>query len=187
MAAIGGNFSIQLHPLSATSEHKLKLYFSYFLAFVLSIHFVAGIHRVSLDLVYPYSASKEVAKFIRNSKYSDWPLFGTRDVEVTSVSGYLGSSIYYPELKRTGTFTEWINRDSSLRREDSLIHILDYMKNNKNEDSLLVILSNSSDLGDDFHSEDLRLSEGLTISFIKQFLRSYNKPERYYLYAVRRR
>ena len=186
MAATGGSFSIQVHPLSAKFEHKLKLYFSYFLAFVLSIHFVAGIHRVSLDLVYPYSASKEVAKFIRNSKYSDWPLFGTRDVEVTSVSGYLGSSIYYPELKRTGTFTEWINRDSSLRRKDSLIHILDYMKNNKNVDSLLVILSNSSDLGDDFHSEDLRLSEGLTISFIKQFLRSYNKPERYYLYEVRR-
>ena len=105
---------------------------------------------------------------------------------MTSVSGYLGSSIYYPELKRTGTFTEWINRDSSLRREDSLIHILGYMKNNKNVDSLLVILSNSSDLGDDFHSEDFRLSEGLTISFIKQFLRSYNKPERYYLYEVRR-
>ena len=186
MAATGGNFSIQVHPASATFENKLKLYFSYFLAFVLSIHFVAGIHRVSLDLVYPYSASKEVAKFITNSKYSDWPLFGTRDVEVTSVSGYLGSSIYYPELKRTGTFTEWINRDSSLRREDSLIHILGYMKNNKNVDSLLVILSNSSDLGDDFHSEDLRLSEGLTISFIKQFLRSYNKPERYYLYKVRR-
>ena len=148
--------------------------------------FFAGIHRVSLDMVYPYSASKEVAEFIRNSDYSNWPLFGTRDVEVTSVSGYLGSSIYYPELKRTGTFTEWINRDSSLRREDSLIHILGYMKNNKNVDSLLVILSNSSDLGDDFHSEDLRLSEGLTISFIKQFLRSYNKPERYYLYEVRR-
>ena len=186
MAATGGNFSIQVHPLSAISEHKLKLYFSYFLSFVLSIHFVAGIHRVSLDLVYPYSASKEVAKFIRNSKYSDWPLFGTRDVEVTSVSGYLGSSIYYPELKRTGTFTEWINRDSNLRREDSLNYILDYIKKNKNLDSLLVILSNSSDLGESFHTVDLRISEEFAISFVKQFLRSYNKPERYYLYEVRK-
>ena len=111
MAATGGNFSIQVHPASATFENKLKLYFSYFLAFVLSIHFVAGIHRVSLDLVYPYSASKEVANFIRNSKYSDWPLFGTRDVEVTSVSGYLGSSIYYPELKSCLLYTSPSPRD----------------------------------------------------------------------------
>ncbi|MCB4429319.1 hypothetical protein FZX09_11105 [Synechococcus sp. MU1643] len=172
--------------MSDTFEHKSNFYFSYFIVFILSIHFFAGIHRVSLDLVYPYSASKEVAEFIRNSEYSNWPLFGTRDVEVTSVSGYLGSSIHYPELKRRGTFTEWINRDSNLRREDSLNHILDYMKKNKNLDSLLVILSKSSDLGDSFHSVDLRLSEGFTISFIKQFLRSYNEPERYYLYEVRR-
>ena len=186
VAAKGGMLSIEVQPISDTFEHKSNFYFSYFIVFILSIHFFAGIHRVSLDMVYPYSASKEVAEFIRNSEYSNWPLFGTRDVEVTSVSGYLGSSIYYPELKRRGTFTEWINRDSNLRREDSLNHILDYMKKNKNLDSLLVILSKSSDLGDGFHSVDLRLSEGFTISFIKQFLRSYNEPERYYLYEVRR-
>ena len=123
-----------------TFKHKIVRHFSSFLVFILSIHFVAGIHRVSLDLVYPYSASKEVAEFIRNSEYSKWPLFGTRDVEVASISGYLASPIYYPELKKEGTFTEWINRDSNLRREDSLMHIKDYMKKHKNVDSVLVIL-----------------------------------------------
>ena len=185
MAASRSTFLIEVQP-SGTFKHKIRSYFSSFLVFILSIHFVAGIHRVSLDLVYPYSASKEVAQFIMNSEYSDWPLFGTRDVEVASVSGYLGSSIYYPELKERGTFTEWINRDSNLRREDSLIHIKNYMKNHKSVDAVLVILSNKSDLGDSFRSGDSRLSEGFTISFIKQFLRSYNEPERYYLYEVRR-
>ena len=86
-------YSISVHS-SGTFRDKIKFYFSSFLVFILSIHFVVGIYRVSLDLVYPYSASKEVAEFIRNSKYSNWPLFGTRDVEVAPVSGYLGSSIY---------------------------------------------------------------------------------------------
>ena len=89
--------NFQINSLFA---RKVKANFSSFLVIILLIHFAAGIHRVSLDVVYPYSASKEVAKFIRNSEYSNWPLFGTRDVEVASVSGYLGTSIYYPELER---------------------------------------------------------------------------------------
>ena len=68
----------------------------------------------------------------------------------------------------------------------TLIHIKDYMKRHKNVDKALVILSNKSDLGAEFQSGDSQLSEGFEINFIKHFLRSYNKPERYYLYEVRR-
>ena len=160
--------------------------FSLFLSIILAIHFFAGIHRVSLDIVYPYSASKEAATFIRNSEYADWPLFGSRDVELASVSGYLGKSIYYPEINRLGTFTEWVNRDSSLSRENSLDYIQEYMDSHQNVDSLLVILSNSSNLKHDFGQGDLELSDDILIEFVKSFLRSYNKPERYYIYKVTR-
>ena len=160
--------------------------FSLFLSIILAIHFFAGIHRVSLDIVYPYSASKEVATFIRNSEYANWPLFGSRDVELASVSGYLGKSIYYPEINRLGTFTEWVDRDSSLGRENSLEYIQEYMDSHQNVDSLLVILSNSSNLKHDFGQGDLELSDDILIEFVKSFLRSYNKPERYYVYKVTR-
>ena len=156
------------------------------MSFILAIHFFAGIHRVSLDIVYPYSASKEVAAFIRNSEYSDWPLFGSRDVELASVSGYLGKSIYYPEINRLGTFTEWNNRNSSLSRENSLNYIQEYMNSHQNVNSLLVILSNSSNLKHDFGQGDLKLPDDISIEFVKSFLRSYNKPERYYVYKVTR-
>ena len=160
--------------------------FSLFLSFILAIHFLAGIHRVFLDIVYPYSASKEVAVFIKNSEYANLPLFGSRDVELASVSGYLGKPIYYPEIKRLGTFTEWTNRDSSLSREKSLVYIQEYMNSHLNVDSLLVILSNSSNLKHNFAKDDLRLSDDISIEFVKSFLRSYNKPERYYIYKVSR-
>ena len=160
--------------------------FSLFLSIILAIHFLAGIHRVFLDIVYPYSASKEVATFIRNSEYANWPLFGSRDVELASVSGYLGKSIYYPEVNRLGTFTEWTNRDSSLSRDNSLIYIQEYMNSYQNIDSLLVILSNSSNLKYDFQQGNLALSDDISIEFVKSFLRSYNKPERYHIYKVTR-
>ncbi|MEC7739061.1 MAG: hypothetical protein VYE46_09345 [Cyanobacteriota bacterium] len=163
-----------------------KSKFSLLLSVILVIHFCAGIHRVFLDIVYPYSAGKEVAAFIRNSEYADWPLFGTRDVELTSVSGYLGKSIYYPELNRQGTFTEWINRDSSLRRENSLVYIQEYMDSHKDVASMLAILSNGSNLKHNFEQGDLVLSGNIKIEFVKSFLRSYNKPERYYVYEVGR-
>ena len=160
--------------------------FSLFLSIILLIHFFAGMHRVFLDIVYPYSASKEVAAFIRNSEYANWPLFGSRDVELASVSGYLGKSIYYPEINRLGTFTEWTNRDSSLSRQNSLVYIQEYMHSHQDVDSLLVILSNSSNLKHDFRKGDLELSDDMSIKFVKSFLRSYNKPERYYVYKVSR-
>ena len=163
-----------------------KSRFSLFLSIILVIHFLAGIHRVSLDIVYPYSASKEVATFIRNSEYANWPLFGSRDVELASVSGYLEKSIYYPEINRLGTFTEWNNRDSSLSRENSLVYIQKYMYSHPNVNSLLAILSNGSNLKHDFEQGDLDLSDGTSIGFVKSFLRSYNKPERYYIYKVTR-
>ena len=160
--------------------------FSLFLSIILAIHFFAGIHRVLPDIVYPYSASKEVAAFIRDSEYANWPLFGSRDVELASVSGYLGKSIYYPEINRLGTFTEWVNRNSSLSRENSLDYIQEYMVSHQNINSLLVILSNGSKINHDFGKGDLDLSDDTSIEFVKSFLRSYNKPERYYIYKVRR-
>ena len=53
-------------------------------------------------------------------------------------------------------------------------------------DSLLVILSNSSNLKHDFGQSNLELSDDVLIEFVKSFRRSYNKPERYYIYKVTR-
>ena len=180
------SFSGSLANVEQIYSTKAKSKFSLFLSIILVIHFCAGIHRVFLDIVYPYSASKEVATFIRNSEYADWPLFGTRDVELTSVSGYLGKSIYYPEIARPGTFTEWINRDSSLKREDSLVYIQEYMDSHQDVASILAILSNGSNLKHNFEQGDLVLPGNITIKFVRSFLRSYNKPERYYIYNIRR-
>ena len=60
------------------------------------------------------------------------------------------------------------------------------MDSHKNVDSLLAILSNSSNLSHDFGQGNLELPDDISIEFVKSFLRSYNKPERYYIYKVSR-
>lgn len=52
--------------------------------------------------------------------------------------------------------------------------------------SMLAILSNGSNLKHNFEQGDLVLPGDITIKFVKSFLRSYNKPERYYVYSIRR-
>ena len=60
------------------------------------------------------------------------------------------------------------------------------MDSHQDINSLLVILSNSSNLNHDFGEGNLDLSGDMSIEFVKSFLRSYNKPERYYIYKVSR-
>ena len=52
--------------------------------------------------------------------------------------------------------------------------------------SILAILSNGSNLKHNFEQGDLVLPGNITIKFVRSFLRSYNKPERYYVYNIRR-
>ena len=165
-------------------DFKVKTIFSRIFLVILIVHMVAGVHRVFLDYVYPYSASKDAAQYIKNSEYSQLPLFGTRDVELSSISGYLGRSIYYPEVKRNGTYTQWNDRNDSLMRENSLTYIQEYMQDS-NIDHSLVVLSRKSRLTDQYNSGQFVSTGAVSIRLVDKFLRSYNAPERYYLYEAK--
>ena len=60
------------------------------------------------------------------------------------------------------------------------------MDSHQNVDSLLVILSNGSNLKHDFGHGNFAVAGDISIEFVKSFLRSYNRPERYYIYKVSR-
>ena len=70
--------------------------FSLFLSFILAIHFFAGIHKFSLTLFI--FCEQRVASFIRNSEYANWPLFGSRDVELASVLVILVNQFLYQSI-----------------------------------------------------------------------------------------
>ena len=163
-------------------QFNIDKIFKLLLTFSLSIHFAAGIHRVLYDFYLPYSAAKQTAKYIRMKGWQDQTLFGTRDVELTTVSGYLDRDIYYPEIKRRGSYTEWNNRNS-LERENTLIHIQNFFSSNKDINKALIILSHRSAFRELKEGEVL-LNKHMKIVADKKFERSWIVPERYYLYWV---
>ena len=53
-------------------------------------------------------------RWIRQNDLADAFLIGSRDAQVSSVSGYLGRSIYYLECECRGTFVVWNDKRSSM-------------------------------------------------------------------------
>ncbi|WP_320667608.1 hypothetical protein [Prochlorococcus sp. MIT 1307] len=160
----------------------LSNFFPFLLTFSLSVHFAAGVHRALYDFYVPYSAGEATATYIKEKGWADLPKFGTRDVEITTVSGYLNRDIYYPEIKALGSYSQWNNR-RSLKREDTLYHVKSYLSEHPNTPELLLILSRKSAFRE-LQPGDVMIQEGLRIVADQRFERSWVYPERYYLYWV---
>lgn len=161
---------------------SLSKLFPHLLTFCLAIHSAAGIHRVLYDFYVPYSAGKVTAEYIQAQGWSDEQIFGTRDVEVSTVSGYLDRDIFYPELNDWGSYAQWNNR-ISIDRKDTLFHLNSFFSKHPDINRLLVILSKASAFRE-MNTGQTKVQGDLRILADKKFERSWIKPERFYLYWV---
>ncbi len=162
----------------------LRKLFPFLLTLCLSVHLFAGIHRVAYDFYTPYSAGKETARYIKQNGWSRFPIFGTRDVEVTTVAGYLDKDIYYPELRTWGSYTQW-NKRQQLERDKTLLYITEFLNQNPKIDKALLILSKGSAFVDLKQGKKL-VFPSFTLTADQSFERSWTKPERFYLYWLER-
>lgn len=78
-----------------------------FIFVILSAQVIAAAYAFSMDLYYPFSGGKAVARFIQEKSLENSLLIGDSDFAATSVAGYLGKEIYYPCSDRFGTFIFW--------------------------------------------------------------------------------
>ncbi len=165
-----------INPISFT--------FPYLLTFCLSIHMAAGIHRTMYDFFVPYSAGQATANYILEKGWQDTPIFGTRDVEITTVAGYLDKDIYYPEVQGWGSYAQWNNR-KPIKPEETLKYLNSFTEVNPDIDRFILLLSRSSAFrnlktGDEMVSHDFKIIAD------RKFERSWTDPERFYLYWVER-
>jgi len=164
----------------SSSSNYLSNLFPTLLTFCLAVHFSAGVHRAIYDFYVPYSAGKATAEYIQEKGWANEAIFGTRDVEVSTVSGYLNRDIYYPELMDKGSYAQWKNRNS-LKREDTFFHLNSYFHQNPQTERLLLVLSKASAFRE-MNTGDVIIRDGIRIAADKRFERSWIKPERFYLY-----
>ena len=71
---------------------------------LLSMQVMAGVYASAMDWVYPFSASKRVAEFLKAPRFADAQIAGYPDPSASAVAGYLGREIYYLASDRHGTF-----------------------------------------------------------------------------------
>ncbi len=185
---------LALHPsenseasiLKMTSINKNTFHnlFPYLLTFSLSVHFAAGIHRTITDFFLPYSAGKATANYIKEEGLQDLDVFATRDVEVSTVSGYLDKDFYYPELKGYGSYAKW-NTRLPIKKDDVLSELNLFLTKRKDNHRLLILLSRNSMINQFDNSREIFIDE-FKITPIKSFEKSWIDTERYYLYFADR-
>ena len=130
-------------------------------------HVIAGLLAVRADLQHPFSASKDVAQFLKEHHMTDMFMIGSTDYAASSVAGNLNRALYYAEEDRVGTFVVWKGRRSVRSRE--LIRKAEDFAAREHQDVLLIL---NYELGPE--ADDLVK--------IRSFDQSIVRSERYVLY-----
>lgn len=142
------------------------------LAGLLGLHVVAGLFASGMDLVFPFSASPEVARFIATRFPPDTPIVGDRDAPAMAVAGHLGRPLYYPASRRFGTFIVQDTRRRPVSPQDLMAQVA-ALQGGSGKDVLLVLTYPLDPA-----------TEG--VELIRRFDDSIVETERYHLYLVRR-
>jgi hypothetical protein len=163
-------------PIALTNRQKFLKYVSkykeHFIVVILISQTIAGGIAVATDWYLPFSASKEVAMYIKKNHMEDMLITGAPDWALVPVAGYLDRKIYYLSADRMGTFIVF---DSKRKKQMDTQMVLEKTKElrNKYKKDFLLILNYK--LGIDL--------DGL--SYIERFTTSIVHDEKYYLYVVR--
>jgi hypothetical protein len=145
-----------------------------FVVAMLSVHLVAATVAVAADLVQPFSASKDVSRFIENQQLEALPIVGSRDSAASPVAGFLDRKIYYPESSRFGSFVVWNRERRRVDPRQLLRHVRHLLSI---EPEVLLVLNYELDI----RAPDLSVVE------LSNFNHSIVADEHYHLYLLRRK
>ena len=133
---------------------------------------LAGIGACSIDLLYPFSASKNAAIFIKENQLDNTEIIGHIDYAITPLAVYLDRKIYYPGGDRYGSFIVFdkkrlvdISEPQLLAKADELVL--------ENKKDVLIILNRSLKTKAD------------SVVKLKEFTESIVDDEKYYLYLMK--
>lgn len=143
-----------------------------FIMTILYAQLAAGVVSFSRDLIIPYSASRDTAKYIQNQKLEQMFIIGSEDFAISPICAYLNRKVYYPETRQLGSFVLFTRQRNSLNADEVLERISQVLPEKKQE--ILLILN-----------YELNTSRNdLKISFLNKFTHAFIGNEKYYLYIV---
>ncbi|WP_218596808.1 hypothetical protein [Chroogloeocystis siderophila] len=120
-------------------SQKLTKYKKQILTIILYFHVFASIFAVSMDMLHPFSASKQVAQFIKNQQLDKVLIIGSRDYSLAPVSALLNQNIFYLESNSLGSFINWNQRRDL--DEASFMHNLKAAVSLHSKNSIVLVLN----------------------------------------------
>jgi hypothetical protein len=139
---------------------------------------VGGILTLASEL-RPFSQSRNAAQWLNQNELAAAFLVGSRDAQASSVTGYLGRSIYYLECECLGTFIIWNHARTSPLTAEQFRERLARVVNPAAGESILI--RNRPLL-----PEELPLDTGLSATLLKSFTGTVETDENYWIYRVTR-
>jgi len=140
---------------------------------ILYIHVVASMFTYTMDLLYPFSASKEVAQIIKSQELDQYLISGSKDYAVAPLAALLNQKIYYLESDRLGSFINWNQRENIDEAE-----FVRRLENVVQKNTTVLVLN---------HELYNKVYKLLNVSQIFKTNKSIVQGEDYYLYLVERK
>jgi len=160
-----------------------------FLAIILLFQVIAAVIAYSVDLSKPFSNGNAVVHYLKENKMDTIPMVGAADFVMSPICTYLDRKIYYPEMKKEGSFCIWSKeRQDSISYPDIFKSICDELDKGRNE--LLFIKSDEIKISPDRVNfvplERAMLRNDVQIDFLIKFDEAVVKDENYFIYQVKR-
>lgn len=159
-------------PYMATSQ--TTVFGSTFLTGLLIFQVISGLHAYTIDLLYPFSASRATAEFIQTHQLEDVPLFSEEDRHVVGIAGYLDRPIYYAQRQSFGSF--WGGKYPDLKSTQLAVDSIEVFA--QQQPDFLAILE---------HPIDPTAVAENVVELARFNQPTIQKDERFYLYRVRDR
>jgi hypothetical protein len=138
---------------------------------LLIVHLAAGITAASLDLFYPFSASLDATRFIKQNRLDRLLMVGHTDDAALSLAGCLDCPIYYPASGRMGSFLVFNQERNTELEAGELVARTKELAREQQRDALLLL------------NRELPPGE-FPLILLAQFTHSLVADENFYLYLV---
>ncbi|MBF0458189.1 MAG: hypothetical protein HQK99_09870 [Nitrospirae bacterium] len=156
-------------------SHFFEAQKSAFFTLILVINVIAGVTANTMNYLYPFSANKETATFIKTNGLDKMPIIGDKDYAASGVAGYLNRPIYYPVTGRHATFVTWDNKRQDVNPSTILRYAEQYSQEEKQD--ILLVLTYPPSQGS--------LAMYHNVRFVEMFTNSVLHEEMFILYIMK--
>ena len=160
-----------------------------FLTGILALNVLGALVAYGMEMQYKFSPSKEVAKYIKQTKLDSLPIVGITDFTISPLATYLDTKLYYPQMNDMGSFTIWSKkRKDQMTFGETVAALGAYM--DKGRGRVLWIKDSAPQVSmDGQNQQDMQkaiLRNDLQVDLLRKFDAGIVKDEKYYIYLVQK-